>query len=93
MYVAVIVDEDGDEDDKGGQCSLGKDGDNAHDRCGSRQGGASIDAGRGAGGGAVGRALFCRLCVLTWSPGGEGCLLDGPDYLVPQLVPPPPLDT
>ena len=31
-----------------------------------------------------------EVCVLTWSPGGEGRLLDGPDYLVPQLVPPPP---
>ena len=33
---------------------------------------------------------YSGVCVLTWSPGGEGRLLDGPDYLVPQLVPPPP---
>ena len=50
MYVLVVVNEDNDEDGKGGRRGLGKDGDKARDCCGNCRGGVSINAG------AVGRA-------------------------------------
>ena len=61
IYVVVVVNEDDNEDDKGGRYGLGEDRDNVHDHHGDCQGDASVDAGRGAGGGATVRALFCRL--------------------------------
>ena len=61
IYVVIVVDEDNDEDDKGGRHGLGKDGDNALDHHSNCQGGPSIDAGGGVGGGAAGCALFCGL--------------------------------
>ena len=54
MYVLVIVDEDYNKDDKGGCRGHGKNKDNPRDRCGNRQGGASINAGGGAGDRAAG---------------------------------------
>ncbi len=61
IYVVVVVNEDDNEDDKGGHCGLGKDRDTMHDHHGDCRGGASVDASRGTGGGATGRALFCGL--------------------------------
>ena len=55
MYVVVVVNEDDNEDDKGGCPGLGKDGNNTRDRRGNRVGGTSVDAGGGAGSGERGR--------------------------------------
>ena len=61
MYVVVVVEEDDNEDDEGGNRGHGKDGDNARDHHSNRWGGTSVNAGRGAGGGAAGYALLCGL--------------------------------
>ena len=62
MYVVVIVDEDNNEDDEGGHRSLGENGDTVCDHCSGCRGGRKwVNANRGAGGKAAGRALFCGL--------------------------------
>ena len=87
MYVLIVVNEDNDEDDKGGRHGLGEDGDNARDHRGDRRGGASVDAGGGAGGKAAGRELFCGLIRAN----GEHCcqpeVTRPPNALVKSLAP------